>query len=146
VVGADETRWVGAAEALRMATEHSAHALGWGDRLGRIAPGFAADLVLLDLSAPHYVPLRDVLRQLVYGENGAAVDRVFVAGRMVVERGRVLGLDEAALRRRAEAAADRLDALNDEGRHLAALLRPAIGAFCCGAARLPLPVQRRLDD
>jgi guanine deaminase len=138
VVDADEARWVTGAEALRMASEHSSQALGWGDSLGRIAPGFAADLVLLDLAQPHYVPLRDPLRQLIHGENGAAVDRVLIGGRVVVERGRVTTIDEPALRRRAQARAEQLDALNAEGRHIAQALRPWVSAFCCGAARLPI--------
>jgi 5-methylthioadenosine/S-adenosylhomocysteine deaminase len=143
VVGSDEARWVTAAEALRMGTEHSAHAMGWGDRLGRIAPGHQADLVLLDLAQPIYVPLRDALRQLVHGENGAAVDRVLVGGRVVVEQGRLLTIDEAALRRKAQAAAERLDALNAEGRHLAQALRPWVSAFCCGIGQAPFQLVRR---
>ena len=129
VIGADESRWLSASEALRMTTEHSAQALGWGGQLGRIAPGFRADLVLLDLGQPEYVPLRDPLRQMVHGESGAAVDRVLVGGRVVVEHRRVLTVDEPARRRRAQAAADRLDALNAEGRDLASALRPGVSAF-----------------
>ena len=127
-----------------MATEHSAQALGWGARLGRIAPGAAADLVLLDLAQPVYVPLRDALRQLVHGETGAAVDRVLVAGRVVVEQGRVCTVDEAALRRQAGAAARRLDALNADGRHLAQALRPWVSAYCCGIGSAAYPLARRL--
>jgi guanine deaminase len=120
-----------------MATTGSARALGLGVQLGRIAPGCAADLVLLDLAQPAYVPLRDAVRQLVHGENGSAVDRVLVGGRLVVEQGRVLTVDEAALRRQAEAAAARLDALNQDGRHLSQALRPWVSAFCCGYGRGP---------
>lgn len=145
IVGADEARWVTALEALRMGTANSAHALGWGDRLGRLAPGYQADLVLLDLAQPIYVPLRDALRQLVHGENGAAVTHVLVAGRVVVEHGRLLTLDEAALRRQAQAAAERLDALNAEGRHLAQALRPWVGAFCCGIGSRPFHLARRFQ-
>lgn len=140
VMTPDEARWIDAAEALHMATEGSAHALGWGDRVGRIAPGFAADLVLLDLAQPIYVPLRHPVRQLVHGENGAAVDRVLVGGEVVVDRGRVLTVDEAQLRRDAQAAADRLDALNTEGRHLAQAMRPWVSAFCCGIGRTPFHI------
>jgi guanine deaminase len=135
VVDADESRWLSAADGLQMVTETSAQALGWGGQLGRIAPGYRADVVLLDLSRPEYVPLRDPLRQLVHGESGAAVDRVLVGGRLLVEGGRVLTVDEAALRQRAQAAAERLDALNADGRHLAASLRPGVSAFCCGVGQ-----------
>jgi guanine deaminase len=133
VVDADEDRWVSGSEVLRMATTGSARALGLGGPpIGRLAPGYAADLVLLDLSQPVYVPLRDTTRQLVHGENGSAVDRVLVGGRLVVDQGRVLTVDEAALRQQAEAAAARLDALSASGRHLSRVLRPWVSRFCCG--------------
>jgi len=138
VVDADEARWVSGPEALRMATTGSARALGLDGQVGRIAPGYQADLVLLDLAQPAYVPLRDTTRQLVHGENGGAVDRVLVAGRVVVEQGRALTVDEAALRRQAQAAAERLDALNHAGRHLSQVLRPWVSAFCCGYGRAPV--------
>lgn len=147
IVGADTGRWLRPEDAWRMATEGSARVLGRAQDLGRIAPGCAADLVLLDLAQPVYVPLRDPLRQLVFGENGAAVDKVLVAGRLLVDQGRVLSVDEVGLRRRAQAAADRLDALNAEGANLAAALRPWIGAHCCALAGTPAAlagVQRRL--
>lgn len=132
VVDADESRWIGAATALAMATRHSAHALGWGDRLGVVEAGRAADLLLVDLRQAHFVPLRDPVRQLVHGECGVGVATVLVGGRTVVERGRVTTVDEAALRRRAQAAADRLDAMNADGRGLAQALRPWVSAYCCG--------------
>jgi len=153
IVDADEARWVRAAEAFHMATEGSARVLGWGlgsvsgggaMALGRIEPGAAADLVLLDLTQPNYVPLRDALRQLVHGESGAAVDAVLVGGRLVVSGGRVTTVDEAALRERAQAAAERLDAANATGRHLAQALRPGVSAFCCGVGLAPFHLQRRL--
>jgi 5-methylthioadenosine/S-adenosylhomocysteine deaminase len=135
IMEVEEDQWITAGEAWEMGTTHSAHALGWGERLGKLAPGFEADLVLLDLSKPIYVPLRHAMRQLVHGENGAAVSHVLVAGQVVVENDRLLTLDEAALRQQAEEAARRLDAINEEGRHLAQAMRPWIGAFCGGVAR-----------
>ena len=53
------------------ATEGSARALGFGD-IGRIAPGCKADLVLLDLDHPNWMPLNDPVNQLVHAEDGAA--------------------------------------------------------------------------
>jgi guanine deaminase len=144
VLGADESRWLRASDVFQMATEGSAQVLGWADQIGRLAPGFQADLLLLDLTRPEYVPLRDVLGQMVHGESGAAVDRVLVGGRLVVDQGRVLTVDEAALRQQAAEAAQRLDAANAEGRHLAQALRPWVSVFCCGVARTAWHPQRRL--
>jgi len=138
VVDHDDARWLQPAEVMQMATSDGASVFGWqaaAGAIGRIAPGAAADLVLLDLAAPVYVPYRDALRQLVHGENGAAVDRVLVGGRVVVDGGRVTTVDEAALRGQAQAAAERLDALNAEGRDLARALRPWVSAFCCNTIR-----------
>jgi guanine deaminase len=144
VLGADEARWLNAGDVLHMATEASAQVLGWAGRIGRIAPDYQADLLLLDLTRPEYVPLRDVLAQMVHGESSAAVDCVLVGGRLVVEGGRVLTVDETALRQQAALAAQRLDAANLEGRHLAQALRPWVSAFCCGVARTAWQPQRRL--
>jgi imidazolonepropionase len=62
------------AEALTACTVNAAHVLGRSGRLGRLAPGFAADLVLLD--APDW-------RYLAYHLGGAVVASVIQAGRPV---------------------------------------------------------------
>ena len=67
---------------------------------GTIAPGAPADLVLLDMSRmtrPWVAPEADPLTLLVYRASADDVDSVFVEGRQVVEGGRVLTVDEAAL-------------------------------------------------
>jgi imidazolonepropionase len=62
------------AEALAACTVNAAHVLGRADRLGRLAPGFRADIVLLD--APDW-------RYLAYHLGGDLVDRVVLAGEPV---------------------------------------------------------------
>ena len=87
-----------AADALRAATEGGARAVGLGDQIGRIAPRMRADLVLLDLTDIAYQPLNSAVRQLVYAEAGRGVRSVIVEGRVVLDEGRLTGIDEAALR------------------------------------------------
>ena len=59
------------AEALSACTVNSAHVLGRADRIGRLAPGFRADIALLD--APDW-------RYLAYHLGGRVVSRVVVGG------------------------------------------------------------------
>jgi 5-methylthioadenosine/S-adenosylhomocysteine deaminase len=49
VQGPDWQRWLGTDEALRAATEGSARALGMHKHIGKIEPGYKADIVFLDL-------------------------------------------------------------------------------------------------
>ncbi|TVP73980.1 MAG: amidohydrolase [Rhodobacteraceae bacterium] len=132
--------WVAAQEAFCMATEGSARLMGF-DRIGRIARGWAADLVFLDRSYCHYVPLRDILSQIVFSENAGALREVMIAGRLVFAGGKVLTLDEAALQRAAQDAALRLDAANLETRLLTDAAGRLVRSFCharCAAHPLPI--------
>ena len=86
-------------EALRHATLGNARSAGLQDRLGAIRPGYAADLVLIDLDDLGYLPFNSAARQLVYTETGRGVETVIVGGRVVVDRGRIATVDEDALRR-----------------------------------------------
>jgi imidazolonepropionase len=61
------------AEALAACTVNAAHVLGRAGRLGRLAPGYRADIVLLD--APDW-------RYLAYHLGGHLVDRVVLAGEL----------------------------------------------------------------
>lgn len=128
----DYRRWLGVDEVLRMATEGSAQAMGFGGRIGRIAAGYQADLVFLDLGHLHYVPLHDLVSQIVFAENGAAVDSVMIGGRMVLDHGRLTTIDEGKLRRDVQEAAERLANANAPARRLSAQLWDIAGQFCRG--------------
>jgi 5-methylthioadenosine/S-adenosylhomocysteine deaminase len=58
----------------------------------------AADLFILDLADPSFVPLNSVARQVVFTESGRGVETVIVDGRVVVADRRVTTIDERALR------------------------------------------------
>lgn len=146
VVTPDFDRWLGSEEVLAMATEGSARAMGFDGRIGRIDVGYAADLVFLDLAHINYVPLGDLGRQVVFTENGAAVDSVMIAGRMVMEHGRITTLDEVKLRHDASAAAERLYAANADMRARSRRLEPAVAAFCRSLGCRPYHVDRLACD
>jgi cytosine/adenosine deaminase-related metal-dependent hydrolase len=116
-------RWLGAREALRMATAGGARSARL-DGIGAIAVGARADLVLLDLRRAAFAPRNDLVLQTVYAENGSSVDTVLVDGRVVVEGGRVLTVDEAALAAEVSRDAAAFHARNGEGRRRAAELEP----------------------
>ena len=96
--------------ALEMATRLGAEALLLGGAIGSIEPGKRADLVLYDLDTPEWRPLLNPVNNLVYAASGASVRTVLIDGRVVLDEGRLITLDERALYERARdpgAPADR---------------------------------------
>jgi 5-methylthioadenosine/S-adenosylhomocysteine deaminase len=92
----DIEQWPRAAEILTAATLGGSRSLALPD-VGAIAPGQKADLVLLDANTSTFTPLNDLARHLVYSENGSSVRTVLVGGRIVMDAGRCLAIDEEAV-------------------------------------------------
>ena len=138
----DVDRWVTTDEVVVAATEGSARALGFAGKLGRLAPGYLADIVFLDLQHPNWIPTNDPTNQLVHTEDGSAVAHVMIGGRMIVENRRLTTVDLAALARDAEAARQRLEAVNAPARALYERLAPVVGRFCPGLAHVPYHAAR----
>lgn len=93
----DRSRWVSTRQALRMATAGGAAAMFAKDKFGALAVGQAADLVLYDLNRPWWTPVNDPIYQFVQSETGAGVDTVIVAGRVLVEDGKITAFDAGSL-------------------------------------------------
>jgi 5-methylthioadenosine/S-adenosylhomocysteine deaminase len=142
VRGPDYEQWLSTAEVLRAATEGSAEVLGFADKLGRLDAGYLADIVCLDGEHINYTPLNNVVNQLVHTEDGSAVDKVLVGGRVVVEGGEIQTVDRRSLKRQAEAAAEKLRHSNAAQRALAERLEPIVGYFCRGIAAKPFAIHR----
>jgi 5-methylthioadenosine/S-adenosylhomocysteine deaminase len=136
--------WLSATEAFHLATEGSAKVLGF-EKIGRLAPGYEADIVFLRLDSPHFVPLRSPLIQMVFGENGASVQTVMIGGRIVFQDGKLLTLDENVLRREAEEAAGRLDRANADTYASAAMVARLVGAFCAAQGCTGHTLPRKLN-
>ncbi|MEM1345153.1 MAG: amidohydrolase family protein [Pseudomonadota bacterium] len=100
----DWERWPKAPEILECMIRGGARSMRLSDRIGAIAPGYEADLILLDLDTIAFTPLNDIRRQLLFCETGASVRMTMVAGRIVVRDGRLLSVDEDAIRAEIRAA------------------------------------------
>jgi cytosine/adenosine deaminase-related metal-dependent hydrolase len=73
-----------------------AKALGRED-LGRIAPGCKADIVVVKLNSINMSPVRDPIRNLVMSGSNSDVKTVIIDGKIIVEDGKVPGIDEEKL-------------------------------------------------
>jgi 5-methylthioadenosine/S-adenosylhomocysteine deaminase len=96
-----------AGQILQMATWRGAEVLGLQEKIGSLAPGKTADLVLLDLQQPHLQPFysQDLL---VYAANGADVSTVIINGRLVLENRRILTFDVQEVMERVRELANNL--------------------------------------
>jgi len=92
---------------LRLATHAPAAALGFRGS-GVLAPGRPADLILLDTTAPHWIPRHDLAAGLVYASHPGDVAYVWANGRLLYRRGDWLTLDVERIRWEAERRAFRL--------------------------------------
>ena len=142
VQGPDTERWVTTEEALRAATEGGARALGLAKQIGKIAPGYKADIVFLDLHHINWIPMNDPVNQIVHAEDGNAVHSVMVGGRMVVEDGKLLTVDLPKLAAQAAASQARRAKPMGDARKLYDRLEKVVGAFCPGLAKAPLHIHR----
>jgi len=134
VVDDDHERWITTREALAMATLGSARALGFDD-IGKLAPGYRADIVFLDARHVNYLPINDAVNQIVHAEDATAVRSVMIDGRMVVDEGRVTTIDVARLASQADEAFERLRASRDQARGLVDQLAPVISQVCGALGR-----------
>jgi 5-methylthioadenosine/S-adenosylhomocysteine deaminase len=129
IAGLDSDLWPSAAEVLDCLWTGGAAALLRPDDLGRVAPGYLADLALVDLFGTAFTPLNDVRGQLVYCESGTGVVLSMVDGRIVAENGHLTMVAE--------------DDLLAEARELFAAKAPALAEARAEAGRR-LPEYQRM--
>ncbi len=95
------------ADVFEMATISGARAMGLADEIGSIEGGKKADLVMFDYRQIHLTPATDPLGNLVHVGQGRDVETVIVDGRVVVNGGRAVLVDQDEVRKTAaKAAAD----------------------------------------
>jgi 5-methylthioadenosine/S-adenosylhomocysteine deaminase len=102
------------AEVLRAATLGGAEALDMESRIGSLTPGKQADVIVLEPRTLNFAPQMQRVNQIVFNGQPQNVAWVFVAGRVLKEKGKLKGVDVGQLIKAAQAATD----------HIAPFLQP----------------------
>ncbi len=84
-------------QVLKMATVNGAKAIGLEGKLGIIAPGALADIIVVNTSRVHYRPSHNLISSLVYCGKAADVQYVMVDGEMLVDNYSLVGCDLESL-------------------------------------------------
>ena len=142
----DPDSWLGSWDVLRAGTLGGAALLGMDDQIGRLAPGYKADIVFLDLTNVGFVPLNDAANQIVNSVDGSAVHSVMIGGRMVLEARRFTTLDFDSLRLEAQAMAERLRESNSPTRVRMEAMAQYVSRHCVGLVCEGYHVHRRIDE
>ena len=99
-------------ELLRAGARNGAQALRFPDELGSLEPGKEADLLVLRRDRLFWPPekfaMSPPLDVILDRASASDIDSVMVAGRLVLDEGRITSVDEPALRSRLSEAAERL--------------------------------------
>ncbi len=82
-----------ARQVVALATREGAEVIGLDGQVGTLTPGKEADLIVVDVNQPHLTPLFDPYSHLVYAARSADVRHVMVAGRWLMQDGRLLTLN-----------------------------------------------------
>ncbi len=83
-----------AKEVIQLGTINGARALNLHEITGCIAPGYRADITLLDTHSPHWFPRHDRLSLLAYAANPGDVHTVLVDGRILLDNHQLTTIDE----------------------------------------------------
>ena len=90
-----QAQCIDAADVLKMATVNGARAIGKEGELGIIQEGAIADLILINLNEPQFIPANNIISGLVYSATGSEVDTVIVDGKVLMENRKLTTIDEA---------------------------------------------------
>ncbi|NFR05089.1 N-ethylammeline chlorohydrolase, partial [Clostridium botulinum] len=88
----DTTR-LSAKTVFKMATVNGAKALGI-ENLGSIQEGNIADLIMLNMNKASMIPCHDIYSNIVFSASGNEVEYVIINGKLVMEKGELINIDE----------------------------------------------------
>jgi 5-methylthioadenosine/S-adenosylhomocysteine deaminase len=93
---------------LRMATVDGARLLDMSDQIGSLTPGKKADVIILNPGDVNFAPRFDAISQIVFNAQPQNVEWVFVDGRALKRKGKLVGVDPDAIAKNAQTVADRI--------------------------------------
>jgi 5-methylthioadenosine/S-adenosylhomocysteine deaminase len=93
--------------------------------------------VMLTMDSYHFVPLNNVINQLVYCENGVSVTDVMIDGVWVLREGKLKTIDEARVYSRARALRAEMEGRLNEQFRQTAEIEPALREQYLKAAATP---------
>lgn len=96
------------ADMVEAATVCNAGCCALSHKVGSLTPGKEADIILIDTDNPHLFPTHNVFCTVVEGADVDFVDTVFVAGRVVKWRKKLVGIDFDGLKKKVEQSRDYL--------------------------------------
>lgn len=143
---ADFERWPQAFEVLHSMTRGGARALRQEGRLGQLKVGACADVILLDLDTWAFTPLNDLVRQLIYCEDGSSVRYTLVNGKVVYANGEFPGVDVRSIRREIRELAHTLRDQHRQTEAHAQTLMPYYRAMYALAQARATGLRRNLTD
>lgn len=82
-----------ARDALEFATIEGARANGLAHKTGSLTPGKEADIIMLNTNRINVMPINDPIGAVVWGMDTGNVDTVFVAGKLMKQNGKLIGVD-----------------------------------------------------
>ncbi|MGI6551767.1 MAG: amidohydrolase family protein [Bacillota bacterium] len=83
----------GAEKAVEMITIDGAKANGMEDRIGSLEPGKLADIIIINPRRPEWVPMVNVISNLIWAADGDSVDTVIVDGEIIYNQGKYKGIN-----------------------------------------------------
>jgi len=104
----DPPKFLTVREVLEFATVEGARANGLARKVGTLAPGKDADLILLRTDRLNVMPMNNAVGAVVTSMGPQNVDTVLIAGKVMKRNGQLVGVDLAKLERLGNEARDRL--------------------------------------
>ncbi len=144
--GPNYERWLKADEILAMATIGGAKTAMLEQVTGSLEVGKSADLVVLNMRNYPFQPLNDIAKHLVYSENGSSIETVMVAGRVVIEDGRLTTVDEQAVLDEISELVPAYLAEHAELERRNAIFEPAMAQIHRMATGMDIPLNRYQGD